>query len=157
MRPKGTSSELRVRREIAHRMLADGKSVTEVAHAVGVSRQSVHNWRLEFARDKGVWTPPPHTGGFKPRLNEKQIKQLERLLDQGAPKHGFVGDYWTGGRIGEVIWKHFKVRYHPDSVSRMLRKAGWSWQKPQRVPLQRDDEAVTYWARRVVPRIKKVS
>jgi hypothetical protein len=37
----------------------------------------------------------------------------------------------------------------------MLKKAGWSWQKPQRVPVQRDDEAVKYWARRVMPRIKK--
>jgi transposase len=155
MRPIGTSQELNVRRQIGLRLLERGMSAEEVADAVEVSRQSVHAWKRAAAN--GEWIPPKHSGGSKPRLNPKQMKQLERWLDQGAPANGFVGDYWTSGRIAELIRKRLGASYSPSGVTRMLKKAGWSWQKPQRVPVQRDDEAVKYWARRVMPRIKKGS
>jgi hypothetical protein len=34
---------------------------------------------------------------------------------------------------------------------------GWSCQKVQRLAIQRDDEAIVSWNRRVWPRIKKVA
>jgi len=42
MRPKGTAKELEMRRKIATRMLSQGKSVQEVAEAVGVTSTSVY-------------------------------------------------------------------------------------------------------------------
>lgn len=47
------------------------------------------------------------------------------------------------------------MRYHPSSVWHLLHKLGWSCQRPQRQPLQRDDRVIAHWKRYLWPPIKK--
>jgi transposase len=49
----------------------------------------------------------------------------------------------------------FGVRYHPDHVSRLLRQAGWSVQRPIQRATQRDEEAIRRWQEERWPAIKK--
>lgn len=88
-------------------------------------------------------------------LSKDQIKRLEQELLKGAYAHGYSEDYWTLDRIGRVIWELFKVRYTASGVWRLLDGIGWSCQKVQRLAIQRNDEAITNWHRRVWPKIKK--
>ncbi len=77
--------------------------------------------------------------GAKRRLTDIQLTQLEGLLDQGPPAHGFPTELWTSAR-------HFGVRYHPDYVRRLLRRRlGWTSHKPQRRARQRNDKEVERW------------
>jgi transposase len=58
-------------------------------------------------------------------------------------------------RIGEVIRKRFGVRYSPVGVWALVRDGlGWSWQKPERRAIERD-EAIAQWKREEWPRLKK--
>ncbi len=79
------------------------------------------------------------------KLTAEQKTQLVRLLDQGAEAHGFLGDVWTTKRVAAVIQQAFGVRYHPASMSRLLREIGWSVQKPIRRATQRNEAAITQW------------
>jgi transposase len=94
---------------------------------------------------------------LRPRLSATQVGRLERELKRGAFAHGYAGDFWTLDRIGQLIWQLFAVRYHPSGVWHVLRRMGWSCQRPQRRPFGRDDEAVARWRRVVWPEIKKVA
>jgi transposase len=85
------------------------------------------------------------------------LKRLERILLKGAGAQGYAEDYWTLARIAQVIWKLFGVRYHPSGVWHVLRRMGWSCQKPQRVAFQQDDKVIAHWTRYSWPRIKKVA
>jgi transposase len=85
------------------------------------------------------------------------VKRLEKALDRGAYAFGYAENYWTLDRIAQVIWQLFEVRYHPSSVWHVMDRMGWSSQRPQRRPLQRDDEAIERWKEEELPRIKKVS
>lgn len=91
--------------------------------------------------------------GASPFLSPKQLRQLEKALDEGAYTYGYAEDYWTADRIGHVIWELFGVRYESSGVWRLLQRLGWSSQKPQRQALQRDDAAIRHWKRHVWPRI----
>lgn len=74
--------------------------------------------------------PRPHPGGER-RLSDKQHRQLERLLCQGAKARGWSNDLWTASRVKEVVERHFGVSYHRDHVRRILvDRLGWSVQKP---------------------------
>ena len=91
--------------------------------------------------------------GAPTRLSEKQQAKLPPgLLARGAPAHGFRGDVWTCGRVAEVIWREFGVRYHPAHVSRLVRALGLSLQKPERRANQRDEEAIKRWKEERWPR-----
>ena len=86
----------------------------------------------------------PHPGP-KPRLTDEQIRELERLLLQGAKAHGWHNDLWSAHRVAEVIRRHFGVAYHTEHVRKIIRRRlNWSSQKPQKKAKQRDDEAIAH-------------
>jgi hypothetical protein len=60
------------------------------------------------------------------------------LLARGAPAYGVRGDVWTAKRLAEALWRTLGVRSHPDHVSRLLRQAGWSQQRPLQRATHRD-------------------
>ncbi|MDQ1090505.1 winged helix-turn-helix domain-containing protein [Siphonobacter sp. SORGH_AS_1065] len=65
------------------------------------------------------------------------------------------GYVWTRPRVNEVIKKRFGVSYDPSQVGRLLKKAGWSIQKPQRKAHQQDRNAVQEWREQRLPELKK--
>jgi len=154
MRPYGTSEQLEKRRAHALALLKSGKSVKEAATQTGVHEQSIRRWRREQKHPKQKRERPPGRVSY---LTSMQIRQLEKELLRGAYAHGYSEDYWTLDRIGHVIWTLFKVRYEQSGVWRLLDRMGWSCQKVQRLAIQRNDEAIVNWKRRVWPRIKKVA
>jgi hypothetical protein len=87
-------------------------------------------------------------------LTDAQLQELERLLDKGAPVHGFPNELWTADRVAQVIRRHFGVKYHPDYVLRLLRRRlDWTCHKPQRRARERNDKEVERWKADEFPRI----
>jgi len=155
MRRKGTNEELAERRMRGLALLEKGKKPKEVAEILNVTRRSVNRWQQEAKKPKKkkAMRPP----GRPRKLSLKQLKSLEKALDEGAYTFGYVGNYWTLDRISQVIWQLFEVRYHPSAVWHLMRHIGWSNQRAQRQPLHRNDEAIEQWKEEELPRIKKVS
>ena len=155
MRPKGSAEELERRRRRAVALLRAGQGATEVARMVGADRRSVYRW-AERADSGGLRalksTPHP---GRRPKLTGVQSQRLSRELLRGPLEHGFETDLWTGPRVGVVIRRLFGVRYHPEYVPRLLRRLGWSPQKPESRAYERDEREIRRWVRQEWPRIKK--
>jgi transposase len=88
-------------------------------------------------------------------LSAAQLAQLDALLRQGAEAFGSQGAVWTCRRVARLIAEQFGVRYHPAHVSRLLRRLGWTVQKPILRATQRDAQAITAWYHERWPAIKK--
>jgi transposase len=123
----------------------EGWSGRVIAQALNVTPGAVSQW-LKRAREGGaqalVHRLPP---GPSSKLTAAQKAALVRLLEQGAEAHGFLGDVWTTKRVATLIQRAFGIRYHPASMSRLLRELGWSVQKPIRRATQRNDAAISEW------------
>ena len=151
MRPKGTSKRLAVRRQRALKLLELGQSVTAVvARTMRVSRQALYDWKKAAQQPRGP-------SGRVCRLSARQLQKLKRELSKGAYAHGYADEYWTLDRIARAIYDLFAVRYTTSGVWHLMRRVGWSSQRPQRVALERDDGAVVRWQRYVWPQIKKAA
>ena len=155
MRPFGTTEQLARRRKRALRLLRQGKSPQYVARKVGATDRSVRRWQQQ-GRAPHPKTAP-HTPGRPARLSEEQVVQLQAALCAGALAQGYVEDYWTLARIAQLIRKMFAVRYKVNAVWYLLRRIGWSNQKPQRRSFGGDPTAVVRWRRSTWYRIKKVA
>lgn len=156
MRPKGTKAELEARRRRAVAMvLEEGKAGREVARLVGVASGSVSRWLklVEQKGDKGL-DSKPHPGS-KPRLSEEEHAQLAELLLKGPRAHGCSTDLWTLSRVAELIENHFGVRYHPCHVWKVLRRMGWSSQKPEGRAREQNEAEVALWRGVDWPGIKR--
>ena len=143
------------RRRQAWALAQAGWKQATIAAALGVTQGAVSQW-LKRARAGGADAlrahPPP---GPTPKLSAPQCTQLVALLTQGATAHGWHGNVWTTKRVAALIATHFGVHYHPAHVSRLLRRLGWSVQKPIVRATQRDADAVERWRTERWPAIKK--
>ena len=152
MRPQGTAAELERRRRRAVRLLEQGEAPAVVARILGVPRPTLHRWRRMARQEHGLDARP--VPGARRRLTDAQLRELEGLLDQGAPAHGFPNELWTAARVAQVIHRHFGVHYHPDYVLRLLRRRlHWTCHKPQKRARQRNDKEVERWKADEFPRI----
>lgn len=131
-----------------------GWSGVRIAEALGVTRGAVSQWlrRGRVGGREALRTQP--RPGKQPRLTAEQRARLPALLSEGAEAYGFVGDVWTTGRVAAVIKRAFGVGYHPAHVSRLLRRIGWTLQRPVKRASQRDEAAVTAWREREWPALQ---
>ncbi len=156
MRPSGTGEQLEKRRRRAITLLQAGTPYREVARRVVASLSSVVRWEQAYRRDKRNGLRARPIPGRPCRLSNRQQQQLKVVLLHGASAAGYATELWTLRRIREVIHKRFAVRYSPVGVWALLRHGlGWSWQKPERRALERDEVAIAQWKREEWPRIKK--
>ena len=139
----------------AKTLLDQGWSQIEVAEKLVVSSTAVWKWAqaLEQAGGDGL-KAKPHPGRT-PKLTDRQLQRLDRLLSRGPTKLGHTTDLWTLRRVVEVIQKHFGVQYDPSGVWHILKRLGWSCQKPERRARDRDEDAIVQWRKKDWPRIKK--
>src|SRR5262245_51800354 len=110
MRPVGSAAELERRRTRAVELLEEGVSRKLLARILDVAPSSLSRWRR--LADAGALAAKPILGP-KRRLTDEDCAKLEELLLEGATAHGWHNNLWTAARVGEVIFRHFAVRYHP--------------------------------------------
>src|SRR5207245_8289650 len=84
--------------------------------------------------------------GPHPRLTQAQLTRVAKAVAKGAEANGYATDVWTLPRVAEVIQRVTGVSYHTGHVWYILRdKLGWSWQRPARRAVERDEEAIERW------------
>ena len=93
--------------------------------------------------------------GAPPRLAADQLEKLVEELKRGAQHHGFSGEVWTRQRVNALIERLFGVSYDPTQVGRILKKLGWSLQKPSKKARQQNQQKVQQWRKEVLPELKK--
>jgi transposase len=119
-----------------------GWKQADIARALGVTSGAVAQW-VKRAREGGTEALKKRAfGGSEPRLTPEQYAELDRLLRLGAEAFGFRGEVWTQRRVAALIEQQFGVKYHPFHMYRVLRRIGWSQQKPQRRAKQRKEAAI---------------
>jgi transposase len=155
-RPADERAPVEARRLQAAELFAQGHSQAEVAHQLGVSRQSAHVWHARFQQGGVDALRSRGPTGPDPKLSAAQLAKVEEALLQGARANGFDTDLWTLERVAVVITQLTGVRHHPGHVWSILRhRLGWTLQRPERRASERDEEAITRWVQQEWPRIKK--
>ena len=147
---------LEARRLQAAELFAQGRTQAEVAHQLGVSRQSAHVWHRRFQQGGGEALRSRGPTGPDPKLSAAQLARIEQALLAGAMANGFDTDLWTLERIAVVITPLTGVRHHLGHVWVILRhRLGWTLQRPERRASERDEQAIARWVQQEWPRIKK--
>ena len=138
-------------------MKAGQLSQAEIARQLGVSRATVSDW-AKIIEVKGIrGLRRRKAAGSQSKLNQEQKQKLKRMLDRGALAYGFPTDRWTLVRVRQLIQEKFEVAYHPNYLNRLLRKLGFSPQKPLPQAVEQEEELVKAWLQRDWTRIKKVA
>jgi len=155
MRTEGTPNELERRRRLAVQRVLEGYSTQEVAEFLGVDPSSVRRWLAVFRRQGAEGLVAHWVPGRPRKLTSTQEKIALRWLTDSPLEHGFPTELWTASRLGQLIQEGVGVRLNSRYLSAWLRDLGFTPQKPQRVPRERDPKAIADWLASDWPRIKK--
>ena len=155
MRPKGNAEELERRRRMAIDFLQKGRTTKQVAEFLGCDPRSVRRWRAAYDKNKDHGLAPIPPPGRPSRLTARQKKALVGRLLKGAKANGFSTDLWTCRRIAQLIERRYEIRYHVCSMPRFLAALGFSYQKPQKRAVERDEQAIARWVARDLAADKK--
>ena len=151
-----TQEELRFRAVAA---VESGRTATEVAHTMGVSRQQLQEWlRIyrtegeEGLRNKRRGPTPGRTALLAPW----QQGVIVRMITDKCPEQLKLPFYlWTREAIAGLIKERFGITIAIRTVGDYLQKWGFTPQKPARRAVEQDPRAVRAWKEKEYPRIAK--
>ena len=146
---------LEKRRLRAATLLKGGMSPCDVARELGVDRVSVYRWEKALYRSGRAGLRKAGRAGRMPRLGEADIGRLKKLLLQGPEAFGYETSLWTTPRVGKLIAQEFGVTFADSHVWWLLRRMGWSAQRPTGRAIERDEQAIERWKKERWPAVKK--
>lgn len=154
MKHKRDFKALEQRRLKGAKLLARGVSKSEVARQLEVTRQTVAAWEQRLS-EGGQQSLKRGTLGRPRQLERVQERELAKILMAGALAAGYPTQLWTLPRIGKVITERFGVQYSTGHLWHLLRRLGFSCQKPEKRATQRNEAEIARWKRHTWPALKK--
>ena len=120
-----TPAELNRRRKRALRLIHEGKSQSDAALLVGVTKQAVSIWVKQYAKGgwRGLRVKRP---GAARILSISQVQALKKLIDRGPEKAGYADGMWTAPRINKIIAREFGVQASGATVLNLVRRERWN-------------------------------
>ncbi|MFD0499502.1 MULTISPECIES: winged helix-turn-helix domain-containing protein [Streptomyces violaceusniger group] len=142
----------RIRYDVGERS-ARGEKNAVIAKDLRVSERSVERWRRSW-REGGRQALSPTGPAKRPKVDDRDFVILEPLLRCGARAQGWPDERWTLSRMRLLIADQLGVLLSVRGVWELLRRHGWSCQRPARRAVERDDAAVEGWVKETWPRAK---
>jgi len=133
----------------------EGYTSSQIAQSLKVHRSSVPLWIDQWNKEREVGLLEGHRQGRPSGLTGQQREQLEDILDSGPVAYGLETGIWTSPVIGRVIEEEFGPCYHPGHIRKMLKRLGYSVQRPTTRLVQADPAEKSRWVRYTYPRLKK--
>ena len=150
-----TRETIRIR---AIKRIEAGESPEVIAKTLGYHRSCIYDWIARY-REGGIEAlrakPIP---GAKPKLNGKQLQWIHKTIVGKNPlqlKLPFA--LWTRAMVRELIMREFDVKLSEVSVGRLLKKLGFTAQKPLHRAYQQNPQLVLNWQARELPRIRAMA
>jgi transposase len=145
MRNRGSPAELEHCHLLAVQRVREGYSTEEVADFLGVNPRSVRRWIAAYRQGGGQGLRSRPASGRPPKLTTTQETIVRQWVADNPREHGFETELWTAPRLAQLIREEFGIPLHPKYLKAWLRDRGFTPQKPQRVPRERDPAALAAW------------
>jgi transposase len=120
------------RRTLAVVEFDHGRSASDLAHMLGVTRQSIYNWVETYTQTRDPASLEDEEGrGRRPLLDEDQQHLLEALLGRSPQSLGYPHGNWTVPLLAEVLEIVTEQRVSDDTLRRVLRQLDYVWKRPR--------------------------
>jgi transposase len=146
-------------RKRAIRMLQQDKRQKEVALLLGVNKNSVNIWHMNYKKygSKSFKEKPRgHKQGDGRLLTPKQEKQVQRMIIDKMPEQlKLPFALWTRRAIKDLIKRQYGITIAIRTMGDYLHRWGFTPQKPEKRAYEQNPKAVAKWLKNEYPTIKK--
>ncbi len=147
-------SQEAIRLRVVRRVLA-GESVSDLSRILGYARQTIHRWVAAYKVGGKDALCATKASGATAKLTKKQTAWLAKtLISKNPAQLRFPFALWTREIVRELIKRRFRVTMALTSVGNLLRRLGFSVQRPLMRAYERNPEAVKRWLAVEYPEIR---
>jgi len=94
--------------------------------------------------------------GSGTKLSKRQFNSLQNLVETKTPEQcGLLYFLWSREAVQSLIWKKFKIKISIRHISEIMKKLGFTPQKPKLEYLERQEDKVKKWIQEEYPKIVK--
>jgi transposase len=138
----------------AVRRVEAGESPEFVAEGLGINRRTIYRWLSAYHYGgEGALKAKPIPGA-PAKLKGNQLAKLGRIIrDKNPLQLKFPYALWTLAMIRELIRREFGVALSEVSVGRLMKRLGFTPQRPLYRAWQQDAALVRRWREEEYPRI----
>ena len=131
----------KARRLLAIAHAIDGMTFGAAAQAVGMERQALGDAVKRYNAEGLDGLNDRPKPGRTPKLTESQENELKTIVENGPDPEADGLSAYTCADIVNIIKTKFAVTYHEDHMGRLLRRLGFSRQKPRPFHPKKDEAA----------------
>jgi transposase len=143
-------------RRDAVKRVESGESPEAVAAGLGINRRTIYRWlsAYHYGGEQALAAKP--IPGAPPKLDARQMARLSRMIRDKTPlQFKFEYALWTLAIIRELIVRQFGVKLSEVSVGRLMKRLGFTAQRPLYRAWQQNPERVQSWQDTEYPEIAK--
>jgi transposase len=122
------------RRTLAILQVDQGIPINQVAHLLGVTRQSIYNWIDDYCQDHDPAALADAQRIGRPRFWTEDLQgQLQNLLGQSPEQLGYPAVNWTIPLLREQLGRSTGQWPSEDTLRRQLHRLDYVWKRPRYV------------------------
>ena len=112
-------------------LVAQGMSCPEVSRLLGDAPRTVEYWVRRFEEKGLAGLVEGERSGRPPRLNDKQLEEINSILRQSPDSVGIRRGLWDGKGLAAFIKKQYGVTLGVRQCQNMFRSFGFRLRKPR--------------------------
>ena len=112
-------------------LVAQGMTCPEVARLLGDAPRSIENWVHRFDQEGLAGLTEGERPGRPSRLDEKQVKEINRVLRSKPSDAGMRVNLWDGKTLSAWIDKAYGVQLGVRQCQRLFRQLEFRLRKPR--------------------------
>jgi transposase len=127
----------------------------DIANILKVNRTNVSVWINNWNAYGADGLLEGYRSGRKNQLNESDKERLYDILESGPVAYGLNTGVWTSKIITQIIEEEFGIGFHSGHVRKILKKIGFSVQRPTYKLVNAEIKEKNKWIRYTYPNLKK--
>lgn len=133
------------------------KSPEKVIESLGFGRTVIYKWLKMYKEGGWKALKSRKAPGKARKITKEEEKKLQKLLVKNPRQLQFDFGLWNIRMVQELIARKFKKNVCFQTVSNILKRIGFTVQKPQYRASEQDSEKVRKWKEEEYPAIKEES
>ena len=143
-----------IRLHVVQRVLA-GESVSDLSRILGYAKQTIYRWVTAHEIGGKEALISTKASGATAKLTKKQVAWIAKtLISKNPAQLQFPFALWTREIVRELIKRRFGVMMALTSVGNLLRRLGFSVQRPLVRAYEQNPQAVEHWLKVEYPKIR---
>lgn len=153
-----TKEARKAMKRVAVRMFKHGKNRSKIANELGIARNTVNSWILEY-KEHGKIQNEKKRGrpkGYGRVLTPDQEKIIQnKIIDKTPDQYKLAFALWTNDAVKGLIEQEFKITIAQRTICDYLHRWGFTVQRPIKLAYEQQPKAVQEWLDVTYPKIKQ--